>query len=164
MTIISPTGLTTRFPATRLATRLSAIGFATLLLSAFLLYSSGNFQPAFALSTKEIREQGIKLYEHGDFASAADLFHQAAEDGDTTAHFFLGSMYLGDQGIAVDRGKAFGFLLLAAAGPRFVDGRPVGSDAERAVDDLRPLLSREERIEGEKMEREWRCIKCIRIR
>lgn len=74
--------------------------------------------------------QGMKLYETGDYAAARPKLEAEVQDGQVSASYALGMMYLNGQGVAVDRGQAERLLTDAA-----VAGDP------RAVTAIRAMLA-----------------------
>ena len=61
-------------------------------------------------------EEGYDAFERGDIAAAFKIWHDLAEQGDSTAQFNLGQMYRLGKGVQVDDQQALKWYLMAAKG------------------------------------------------
>ena len=86
---------------------------------------------------------GVAFYEAGKFETAHDVFHNCAEAGDATAWFWLSTMHMNGDGIAVDKQTGFNCCLKAAEmgsiqaqtnlGVMYIQGDGVAEDIEAGL-------------------------------
>jgi TPR repeat protein len=69
-----------------------------------------------AVAGVEVVEEGYDAFERGDIDAAFKIWHDLAEQGDSTAQFNLGQMYRLGKGVQVDDQEALKWYLMAAKG------------------------------------------------
>ena len=128
--------------------------------------------------------EGVRAYEHNDYATALRIFRQFAAQGDVTAQNRLGVMYGNGQGVAQDYGEAMKWYRKAAdqgyalaqfnLGVMYGNGQGVPQDyiqahlwynlaagqgeelGRKARDSLLDLMTAEQIAEAQKLAREWK--------
>lgn len=88
-------------------------------------------------------EEGLRAYEHGDYAVALKQFRPLAENGDADAQFHLGGMYFNGQGVPQSYNEALKWFRKAAEqgharaqnnlGGMYNEGHGVPQDDEEAA-------------------------------